>query len=496
MNAREDPLIDQTVVADASVVTLAGRGAAHLVIRQALVSVVSLAGILALTGLLDPAQFALYGYAATVALLAPAVGDLGLGAGLIRRDSLADRHLEGSFGLLFAFWVPVCVAGAAIASLGGLYGFSTGTAVALWAALLLLSLQTLPTALLERRMRFGGIALIEVIQRMVFMALAVALAALAPAQWSVPVALLAAATISFPAMMVVARWHWLPRVHRGEPLFRGFSSQWWQARVASQLSYAAYPLLGGLLFTAEQVGLLVWALAVTSIPGLLAPMIARVAFPAMSRSAPEEQVEVLRPLFRGLLFVGMPVVAATLACAQPLTEHLLGTKWLDGVSLLRLESVTTLGGLVLTPILPLLFLVLPPRRVKWMMVGMTLSIVVLGIALVPLASFRSISFAGIITGVVVLSAVEIQLRRARGYSPFRDLAPGFIALLIASGVGLALSSWPDTTAETIVLLAGVALLQATITALLGGAVDPRGLLRRAPDGEVQAAAAVMPAPGP
>src|SRR5829696_2836262 len=116
------PHDDQSTSADGSVVSLASRGAAHLLIRQSLISLVSLAGVLALTGLLDPDQFALYGYAATVALLAPAVGDLGLGAGLIRNKQLADRHIEGSFALLFAFWVPVCIVGAATGSLLGVYG--------------------------------------------------------------------------------------------------------------------------------------------------------------------------------------------------------------------------------------------------------------------------------------------------------------------------------------------------------------------------------------
>src|SRR5262249_32651673 len=159
--------------------------------------------VLALTGLLDPAQFALYGYAATVALLAPAIGDLGLGAGLIRNKSLADRHVEGSFGLLFAFWLPLCTAGAMAGSALGVHRLSTATVVALWAAMFLLSLQTLPTALLERGMRFGGIAFVEVLQRLVFMGIAVTLAAVDPSQWSVPVALLVAAAVSFPAMMFV-----------------------------------------------------------------------------------------------------------------------------------------------------------------------------------------------------------------------------------------------------------------------------------------------------
>ncbi len=480
-----------------SVVGLATRGAAHLLIRQALISLVSLAGVLALTGLLDPAQFALYGYAATVALLAPAVGDLGLGASLIRGRTIAERHIEGSLGLLFAFWVPVCVVGAVAGALIGVYGFSTVTVVALWAALLLLSLQTLPTALLERSMRFGGIAFVEVLQRLIFMGVAVTLAAVHPTQWSVPVALLVAAAISLPAMMIASRWRWWPRIHRGEPLFRGFSSEWWQARVASQIGYALYPLLGGILFTTGEVGLMVWALAVTSIPGLLAPMVARVAFPAMSRTEAAGQVEVYRPLFRGLLFIGLPLVAATFACAQPLTEHVLGTKWLDGVSLLRLESVTTTIGLAFTPILPLLFLALPPRRVKWMVVSQTVSIAILAIALASVASFRAISIGGIATGIVILALTEVQLRRARGYSMLRDMVPGLIGVVVAVAIGLALAGRPGSAAASLLLAAAVALVQIAVTALLGGGVDPRRLLRETVGEEPpQATATVIPATGP
>jgi O-antigen/teichoic acid export membrane protein len=479
-----------------SIVSLATRGATHLLIRQGLISLVSLAGVLALTGLLEPAQFALYGYAATIALLAPAVGDLGLGAGLIRDPDIAERDIEGSFGLLFAVWVPLCVAGAVAGSLLDVYGFTTATLIALWAALLLLSLQTLPTALLERSMRFGGIAFVEVLQRLVFMGIAVTLAAVNPSQWSVPVALLAAAAVSLPAMLIAARWRWWPRIHRGEPLFRGFSSQWWQARVSSQIGYALYPLLGGILFTSREVGLMVWALAVTSIPGLLAPMVARVVFPAMSRTEEDSQVAVFRPLFRGLLFVGLPLVAATIACAEPLTAHVLGRKWLDGVSLLRLESVTTTIGLAFTPILPLLFLALPPRRVKWMVVSMTVAIAILAIALAPLASFRAISIAGIGVGILILALTDVQLRQARGYSMLRDMVPGLIGVLVAVAAGLALADWPETAAETLALLAAVGLLQVAVTALLGGGVDPRKLLRTTIEEPSATPAAVVPARGP
>jgi PST family polysaccharide transporter len=457
---------------------MALRGASLLIVRQGLVSLATLAGVLTLSALLSPGDFSLYGYATTVILVGAAVGDLGLGASLIRRATPTDEHLRGSFALQLAFWLPICLLGTAAGAAIGVYGFSPLTTALLFAALLLISLQALPTALLERRMRFGAITAVEASQRTVFVAVAIALAATSPAQWSIPLAALAAGAVSYPAVLAISRWHWWPKFHRGEPLFRGFSSHWWQSRIANQLTYATYPLLGGVLFSAREVGLMVWALAVTSIPALMAPMVARAAFPAMARTSPEDQVAVFRPLFKGLLFVGLPMVAALLTCAQPLTAYVLGSKWLEGVVLLRLESVTTLLGIVLTVVTPLLFLMMPPRRVKWIMVSWTAGVVALGAALAPLADFRSISIAQIVVASVVLLVVLRALREHRSYRILSDMRPGLIGLIVAIAIGIPLASTAGSAAGALGAALAVATVQMAVTIALGGGADPRLILSR------------------
>ena len=466
-------------VRDAAVTgRIAARGAGLLIVRQALVSLAMLGGVLALSVLLDPSQFALYGFVSTVMLIAAAVGDLGLGASLIRARSLNPRHLSGSFALQLVFWLLICVAGIAAGSLLSVYGFSTTVVVLLFATLLLLSLQALPTALLERRMAFGRIAAAEVLQRMVFVGVAVALAATAPAQWSIPVAAASAAVISYPAVMLLAGWRWPPRFVRGEPLFRGFSSDWWQSRIANQLTYATYPLLGGILFTTAEVGLMVWALAITSIPALLSPMVARAIFPAASKVDDSQQVDVFRPLFKILLLAGMPLVATLFACAQPLTQYVLGTQWLDGVTLLRLESITTLIGLALTSVTPLLFLALPARTVKRIMVIWLLAVLVLAVALAPIASFRAISIAQIAASSVVLLIVSRLLARSRSYNLLKDMLPGLAGIAIAIAIGFPLASLADSAFTALAIAASVGVVQLGTAVLLGGGVDPRLLLAR------------------
>ena len=480
--------VDAVKSSDASAARgLALRGASFLMLRQGLVSLATLAGVLTLSALLSPSEFALYGYATTVMLVAAAVGDLGLGASLIRGDTLKPEHLRGSFALQLAFWVPICCLGFVAGSALQIYGFSSITTALLFGALLLLSLQALPTALLERRMQFGSITTVEVIQRILFVGIAVALAAASPTQWSIPLAVIAAAAVSYPAVLILSRWRWRPKFHKGEPLFRGFSSDWWQSRIANQLTYAAYPLLGGILFTSREVGLMVWALAVTSIPALMSPMVARAAFPVMARTSPDHQISVFRPLFKGLLLVGLPMIAAIFTCAQPLTEFVLGAKWLDGVVLLRLESVTTLLGLVLTPVIPLLFLVTSPRRVKWIMVGWTASIVVLSLPLASIASFRAISIAQIVTALGVFAIVERLLRDERSYSLLGDMRPGLAGLVVAIAGGIPLASSVGSAAGALAAAGGVAVIQILVTVALGGGADPREILRRISRGSTVAA---------
>lgn len=477
----------------ASTGRVAARGAGLLIVRQAFVSLVMLGGVLALSVLLEPEQFALYGFVSTVILVAAAVGDLGLGASLIRARSLNPAHLSGSLALQLAFWLPICAAGTLAGSLLGIYGFSTEVVVLLFVTLLLLSLQALPTAVLERRMAFGRIAAAEVIQRLIFVGIAVALAATDPAQWSIPVAAAAAAVVSYPAVMLLAGWRWPPHFVRGEPLFWGFSSDWWQSRIANQLTYATYPLLGGILFTTAEVGLMVWALAVTSIPALLSPMVARAVFPAASKVDDSQQVAVFRPLFKILLLAGMPLVAALLACAEPLTQHVLGTQWLDGVVLLRLESITTLLGLALTSVTPLLFLALPPRKVKRIMVAWLIAVLLLAPALAPIASFRAISIAQIVAAMVALLVVARLLARARGYNLLKDMLPGLAGIGVAVAVGIPASSLTNSALTSLALAACVAALQLGVAVLLGGGVDPRLLLKRVGSDDVAPDPAIVEA---
>ena len=229
-------------------------------------------------------------------LIAATVGDLGLGAGLIKHG-VTDARLRGSLGLQLAVLLPLTLLGAAVAVVVHPYGLGVGLGLVVLAVFVLVSLQSLPTVLLEQRLAFGLIARVEVVQRLLFIVGACALAAAFRSSWSIAIAAAVAAAAGWAGALIASRWHWRPSLRDSRGLFRGFSADWWQGRVASQLNYAVYPLLGGLLFTQQQVGLIVWALAITAIPTLLSPLVGRAAFPSLAQMRPTAD-RILRRVFQ------------------------------------------------------------------------------------------------------------------------------------------------------------------------------------------------------
>jgi O-antigen/teichoic acid export membrane protein len=446
-----------------------------LVLRQTLISIVTIAGVFALAFLMNPGDFALYGYASTAMLLAATVGDLGLGAGLIR-FGVTDERLQASFGLQLAFWFPVCTLIGLLVVTVDAYPFPAGVEVALVAAFFLLALQALPTALLERRLAFGAITKIEVAQRVLFVSVAVALAFFYRSPWAIVIGTAVAAIIGYAAALIASGWRWAPDLSRRGSVFSGFSSQWWQGRLAAQMNYAVYPLLGGLLFSAEQVGLIVWALALTSVPALFAPLMGRAVFPTLANADPAEQMLVYRRLYKALLVVSLPGVAALFAFAEPITLFFFGQQWRDAIPIVRLECVTTALGVALTPAGPLLYLAADPRRVKWVIVLWAAAVWLLTPALAFFTSYYAPSIAQIAAAVVALVVFDALLRSARSYSIVAEMRASLVALVAAVSVGVLISGFADDRLTTIALGLAVAALQVALTFALRGGVDPRNLV--------------------
>jgi O-antigen/teichoic acid export membrane protein len=435
-------------------------------LRQVMLVALSGGGFVLLAAMLEPADVALFGYAVTATGIAAAVGDLGLGAGLVANADEPER-VEASFGLQAAFVVPLTLAAVLIAAVTGAYGLSAAEAALVGSAFVLGALQTLPTALLERRLRFVAVAVIEVAQRAVFVGLAVALAHVYGSGLGIVVGAALAGVVGYSAALTASRWTWRPRLAGAGRSLRGFAVDWWQGRVAAQLNYAVYPLLGGLLFTREEVGLLVWALGVSAIPALLVPPVARVLLPTLARARAREQVDLYARMLRLSLLVALPG-AAVLAVLPDRVAGAFGEDWSRAVPLLRLESMTTALGVAMTACVPLLYLSIEPRRAKRIFVLWATSTWALTLALAAPLSFLAPSVAQIVTLCAATVVVDRELARTRNYRLVADLVRPFAAFAIAVAVGLALADKSRSpSAVVIIAVVSTFFVLATGDTLLG-----------------------------
>ena len=274
----------------------------------------------------------------------------------------------------------------------------------------------------ERRLQFGLLGGIEVGQRLLLTIVAIALAAAGATTLAVPVAATAAGAAAYVAVLAAARWKAKPALGGLREMLGGYAAQWWQGRMAAQLAYAAYPVLGGVLLGAEAVGLLTLGLAITGFATLLAPLVARATFPAMAPVETEERLAVFAGVFRAFIVVSVPALVFVALAAEPLVDVALGPVWDEAVPVVRATCLPAIVGLLLTPSLPLLYLVLDPRRVKRELVGLLIGqwafgaagMALFGVLALPVASFA-------VAGLVVLR-LDRRLRRTTGFSLVAEVA--------------------------------------------------------------------------
>ena len=426
--------------------------------------------------LLAPAEFAIYGYTTIGVTVALSIGDLGLGIRLIRGQA-DDLDLRRCLGVQIAV-LALLASGTGLAMVLFVGGGDRLTVGLIAAAILFTALQTLPLAMLERGLAFRAISLIEVGQRASFICLAVGLAVATDNRLAIPLAAVIAAAAGYGAVLSTSRWRVWPLLGEVRATLLGVATEWWQSRVATQLTYAAYPILGGLLFSAREVGLIVLALMVTSAPTLLAPLASRAALPAMAAAGTAtERLEIFRELFRALIFLSAPVVTAIFVSADAIAVGAFGQEWRDAGLLIRLECLTTLAGLMLTPSLPLLFDVFEPRNVKRLFAGWTLAMWVATPLMAIVAGYLAPSMVNAALAFGVVAIIDLRLRSVSPFLLTGELWRPLAWATVGAGIGAALAIWIGGLGGALVGAAGGLGVYLSGTQYGRNSVNPADLLR-------------------
>jgi PST family polysaccharide transporter len=392
------------------------------------------------------------------------LSDFGLGAALLQKQSpLTESDLRSVFAVqqavLGVLVIGVIIAAPALApayhlAAGGEWYFRAMAVGAFFA-----SLKTVPNIVLERKLLYGRLTLVEVTEVVLFQLTAVVLAIAGQGAWAFIWAVVLSKAVGMVMTFVLSGWR--PAFGLERSALRGL---WWFA-VPFQLTWVTYlfrdyliPILGGLLLATVQVGYLNWAFALAGVPGQMAQVVGRVAFPSYSRLQTDRAkfASAVETSVRALFVVAIPAHLAMIALGRWLIEIVFTDKWLPALTSLYFLSLYWAGTSITTPLVSALNAAGRVRgtlilNIVWTVAQVGLSLVLLSMFGFPgIAAAFAIVRAGAIVAILVMVRGVIPLRLAR------SVAVPLAGSIVMAGLGYA---------ATLVLKADVVNLIATGVAM-------------------------------
>ncbi|MBF0672778.1 MAG: lipopolysaccharide biosynthesis protein [Salinibacterium sp.] len=335
-----------TTAARESLGTRAARGAGATVGGQLLRMVIQVASVSVLARLLAPSDYGLFAMVAAIIGIGTILRDFGLSSAAIQAKRLSDRQrdilwwINSGIGLVLA--VVVYLAAPLVALLYSEPALEP-IARALAVTFLLNGMATQYRADLVRRMRFGPLAVIEVVVPAAALLGAIVAAMAGWGYWALVAQQVLQAVVFLVLLAAVARWlPGLPR--RGTPM-RGLLRFGWNLVATQLVNYAGNNLdsvIIGIRFGAVDLGIYNrgYQLLMVPLTQLRTPS-TTVALPVLSRLNGDEQ-RYGAFLLRGQLALSWTLIAGlsiVVGAAEPLTLLFLGEPWLAAAPILALLAV-------------------------------------------------------------------------------------------------------------------------------------------------------------
>lgn len=421
-----------------------------------------------LARLLSPEAFGVVAVAMTTIVALEIVKDLGTGAALIQRPDVDQRLLSSVFFLnvvagfvaagLMAFGAPVIAA---------VFDTPGATPVVRAFALVLAvgGLTQVHHALLRRRMRFGGVAAVEMAGALTNGVVSIVLALLGLGVWSMVWGNLAGVVVGSVVAWVASGWHPSAQFHGADlRAIAGFSLNTAAYNVTTFALENTDKILVGRWLGTAPLGVYTLAQRTISYPlESISRVLMQVLFPAFARAQDDD--EVLRKGYSraagAVAFVTLPVMVGAAVTADPLVRAVLGPRWTELIPLLWFMAPAGALGALLSCVNTLYS---AKGRADWMFRwGLASGALTLGAFAVGLqwglqglaVAYLAIMVVQVPVGyAIVLRLIDMPLRAmARVLAPYvamtaaMALAAGATVRVVAAAGG---GSWAQLTAAVVV----------------------------------------------
>lgn len=299
-----------------------------------------------LARLLTPRDFGLIGLVMVFIGFAGLFSEMGLGAALIQREKIEERHWSSAFWMNVAAGLLLTVAFIACAPLiSQFYDESILTPLTMVIAISFTigSLSMVPIAMLTRDVDFRTLAIVETVSAVAGGVLAVVLALLGFGVWSLVWRTLAVAALTAIGLYWVIRWR--PRLSIDGGAVRellGFSTNLLGYRAITYWVQNGNDLIIGRFLGTATLGIYSRAYIMLLLPlNEVVRVLGRVMFPIMSRMQ-HDIARVKGAYLRALAVLALglfPVMLGLSAVSSDFVLALYGDRWSDVIPILAILSV-------------------------------------------------------------------------------------------------------------------------------------------------------------
>lgn len=336
------------------------KGVASLLARQLFVRIIGFFGMLILARILTPEIFGVFAIAQFAVMFFEQFSSLGLSAALLRKkEQTTPVELRTVFtvqqSIVAGIVICVLFGAPSIARYFLLAEEYTWLMRAMAVGLVLASLKTVPTILLERGLRHDLVAVSEVAEFVTYQTIAILLAVQGFGVWALIAALLARGVGGVVVLHAMSGWR--PRIGFDRTAFAQilrFGVPIQLASFAGLATNAVIPVLVGSSMGAAAAGHANFSRSILDAV-IFQPLImmSRVQFRVFGRMQDERDRlsrAVERSLYAGSL-LAFPAAALVVSQAQPFVDFVVTSKWSAAIPVLYLLGVAYLLYAVVQPIM-------------------------------------------------------------------------------------------------------------------------------------------------
>lgn len=328
------------------------RGAASTVAGQWARLVLQMVATVVLARLVSPEEYGLVAMVLALIGVGDALMNLGLSQATVQRRDIDNGHVNFFFWLQAFVGLGLTVGCVLLAEpVAGFYDQPAlvPVTVVLGTSFLLNGVAAQHQALLSRQMRFGALALIDVLGLVVGVVSAILLAAAGAGVWA-----LVALNLAVPLCRLVLSWRasgWRPGPPRRARGVAGMLKFGANLTLTNILDYSAQNLdnvLVGRFYGAQSLGLYSRAYGLLLLPlrQVTAPL-ARVAVPVLSflQDQPERYRRFFTVALSSVAYVSLPLICLLSALSDEVVGVMLGRDWAGAAPIFQILAI---GGLMVS----------------------------------------------------------------------------------------------------------------------------------------------------